>query len=317
MASRARPTPPEGNAPLHWDDIRFFLELAEGGTLSAAARSMKVAHVTVGRRLAAIERALGLQLFDRNPDGYQLRPEGQALLEQAQAMRRAAAAIALAGAARGAELQGTVRLTATRSLADEWLTHQLAPLHRRHPGITVELLTTDRNLSLARHEVDLALRLARPTEGDLVIRRMAAMANAFYATAVPGRADGLERQRQFIGFGRDSTVPEAVWLREHIDGAVAFRSNSLLGQKNAALAGIGIALLPCYIGDAAPGLRRLALGRPPPAREVWLVVNRTHAKVPHIAAVAHSLAEAFARSQPLFEGRQPAPTTPAGGRWAW
>ncbi|KAF1044490.1 MAG: hypothetical protein GAK38_03523 [Xylophilus sp.] len=175
----------------------------------------------------------------------------------------------------------------------------------RHPRITVELLTTDRNLSLARHEVDVALRLARPAEGDLVIRRVATMANAFYATTAQGTADRLERERQFVAFGRDSTVPEAVWMREHVEGPVAFRSNSLVGQKSAALAGLGIALLPCYLGDREPGLRRLALDRPPPAREIWLVVNRTHARVPHIRAVAQALAEAFERCQLLFAGGLP------------
>lgn len=310
MASRAHLTASADAGPINWDDIRFFLELAECGTLSAAARSMKVAHATVGRRLAGIEQNLGLQLFDRGPDGYRLRPEGHPLLEQAHAMRRAAATISLSRAAQDAGLQGTVRLTATRTLADEWVTRQLAPLRIRHPGITVELQSCDQNLSLARHEVDLALRLARPTGGDYVIRRMATMANAFYVTTNPAIAHRLEQQRQFITFARDSTVPESVWLQKHLEGQIAFRSSSLAGQRNAALAGLGIALLPCHVGDPDPHLQRVALGRTPPAREVWLLVNRTHAKVPHIRAVAQSLAEAFERHRPAFEGL--GPMVPAG-----
>ncbi|HEY0834875.1 MAG TPA: LysR family transcriptional regulator, partial [Azospirillum sp.] len=196
------------SADLDWEDLRVFVALARAGSLSAAARALKVGHATVGRRVAALEAALGRALFDRRADGYALTAEGAAVLELAAGMDERALAI-LRRAGQDAGLTGTVRLTATESLAERFLIPRLAAFRRRHPGIDLEVLSDPRSLSLAKREADVAVRLARPQAGELVTRRLAAIAYGVYA-APDGDAES------WVGYDDSHAhLPEAQWLARH------------------------------------------------------------------------------------------------------
>lgn len=281
--------------PLDWDDVRVFLELARAGSLSAAARTLRISHATVGRRIAALEATLGRALVERRPDGYALTPEGEAVRALAEGMDAHALAILRRG---GWEvgLTGTVRLTMTQALADRFLVPRLGPLRARHPGLDLEVAADNRALSLARREADLAIRLARPQRGELVARRLATMAYGLYA--VPGAADA------FIVYDETlAELPEAVWLAGHTKGRrIAFRSNSVQAQMAAAKAGFGTALLPCWLAAAEPDLHPVPAAEPPPPREAWLVLHRDLKDVPRVRAVADHLVALFDAERALFSG---------------
>lgn len=287
------------SAPLGWDDLRVFVALARAGSLSAAARELRVSHATVGRRLAALEEVLGRTLFERRADGYLLTAEGAGVLELAADMEERALGI-LRRAGQEAGLTGTVRLTAPEPLAERFLIPRLAALHRRHPGIALEVVSDPRSLSLARREADLAVRLARPREGELVTRRLASLAYGVYAapdgdtSAWVGLDDSLAH------------LPEAQWLARHAAGArIALRANTLTGQLAAVRAGFGKALLPRGFADEEHGLIALPSPAPPPVREAWLVVHPDLKDVPRVRAVIDAVVAAFEEEQERLDPGRP------------
>jgi DNA-binding transcriptional LysR family regulator len=279
-----------------WEDLRHFLALARHGSLSATARALKVNHATVSRRVAALEAALGKVLFDRRADGYGLTAEGRAILDEAQPMEDAALAV-LRRLDRGAELNGVVRLTTTRALADGFLVERLAAFHARHPQVAVEVLTGSRAFSLARREADLALRFGPPGDSELKARLLTRVAHRFYGTErwlAEVEAGGVP---PLVGFDDGSrAVPEAAWLARALPGArFSFRSDSWQAQALAAAGGMGVALLPAYLAERHPTLVPVPLSvpEPPPERELWMLLRPDLARVPRVRAVADYLAGLF------------------------
>lgn len=290
-------------AAFDWEDVRYFLALARAGSLSAAARALRVNHATVARRVGALEAGLGRVLFDRRADGYGLTSHGQAALETALAMERAAVALPESG--QGGGYQGTVRVTTVRSLADLFLVDRLGALRKEHPGIALEVVTDVRLMSLARREADIALRLGRPKDSGLVGRKLADVHYAFYAA--PDIASALKAGKKvpLIAYDRDSEgIVEATWMEKRYGShPVAFRSNSNEAQAAAAHAGFGVAMLPRYMGDADKRLRAVAIGPQHPARELWLLSPRELSRVPRVRAVLEAIARVVAHHKALLEGR--------------
>ncbi len=284
-----------------WEDIRVFIALARHGSLSATARALGVNHATVARRVAALERALGETLAERRPDGYALTPAGARVLQSIRAMETAAATLgreALTGAP-----GGLVRLSATPSMAQHFLAHRLAGLVRDHPGIDVELASDVRPVSLERSEADLALRLGRPEDGDVIAKCVASVGYGFYAAA-----PWLERVRagaplEFTGFDETNAhLHEALWLRRSFPRQrVRVRLTSHSAQAMAAAAGAGVALLPHFVGRGVQGLQACDLGKAPPARELWLIRRRDTDKLPVIRCVVDYLTALYAAEAALFE----------------
>ncbi|TWA83139.1 molybdate transport repressor ModE-like protein [Azospirillum brasilense] len=277
-------------ASLNWDDLRIFLELARTGSLSAAARALRISHATVGRRVAALEEGLGRRLVERRADGYGLTTDGEAVFALADGMDERALAILRQASSQGgheAGLTGTVRLTTTPALADRFLMPRLGPFRARHPEIDLEVMVDNRSLSLARREADIAIRLARPQHGDLIARRLATMGYGLFTAA--GAPDAV------IGYDEAlADLPEAVWLARHMVGRrVAFRSNSLQTQLAAAKAGFGVALLPFWLAAGEPDLMPVPGEAPPLEREVWLVLHPDLRDVPRVRAVIEHLVVLF------------------------
>jgi len=294
MADRIRTGP-------DWEDIRLFIALARHGSLSAAARALSVNHATVSRRIASLEDSLGERLVERRPDGYVLTPAGDRILAAANAMEIAAATMA-----RGADggPRGLVRISATPGLAQGFLVARLARLPARHPGLDVEVSTDIRAVSLERREADIALRIGRPQDGDVIASRLAGLGFGFYATAEWRRRLARGVAPAFVGFDEaNAHLPEAAWLTRHFPRArVAFHTDNQFAQAVAAAAGAGIALLPHFIGRADRRLGPCAPGPAPPPRELWLVKRRQDRTDPSIRIVTDFLAGIFAEESKLFEG---------------
>lgn len=288
-------------AALDWEDVRCFAALARAGSLSAAGRALRVNHATVARRVAALERALGRPLLERRPEGFRLTAAGAAALEQAREMERAAAA--LAAGREGAADAGVVRLTATRDVVDAFLLPRLGPIQARHRGCELELIGESRALSLARHEADLAIRKGAPRGEDLVGRRIATLAYGLYAAPAVADAVAAGARARWIGFDEASAhLPEAVWLAEtHPEDRPSFRANGFGSQQVAARAGVGLALLPCFMGDPDPALRRVP-GPVPPPRPVWLLRRASSRDDPRIGAVAALVTRLFTEARALLAG---------------
>ena len=286
---------------LDWEDVRYFIALAQHGSLAATARALRVNHATVARRVTNLETLLGHSLFDRRAAGYVLTAQGKAALDGAVAMDEGALAV-LQRRDSNPEINGLVRLTAARALADAFITDRLGGLKERYPALDLEMISRARVMSLARRETDIALRLGSPKDSELVGRKVGGIGFGFYAS--PRYRDELETGQlpSMIGFDDDSSfIFEASWLaRQFHNYRFGFRTNSQTAQVAAARAGYGVALLPRYLASQDRKLVEVSLGEPVPVREVWLLVRRDQAKAPRIRAVADYLVDIFQKERTLL-----------------
>jgi DNA-binding transcriptional LysR family regulator len=284
-------------AGLDWEDVRFFAALARHGTLAATARTLKVTHATVARRLANLETTLGQPLFARHRAGLRLNAAGAAALGEAAQMELAAGALdAVRVRQNGASsLAGQVRITVARVFADGFLAERLGGLTKQHPGLELEIVATSRNLSLARREAEIALRLARPAAGELVARRIATLGYGFYASPDYKQRIDCGEPPAFIAFDDGSDyVPEAAWAQKFLTGRqVALRANSQNAQAAAARGGAGVALLPSLLAQSPDGLERIEFDEAPPDRELWLLMRPDVARLARVRVVADHLVEIF------------------------
>lgn len=285
----------------NWDDIRLFLELAREGSLSAAARRLKVDHSTVARRIAKLEKDLGLRLFDRLARGYVLTDEGETLRLSAERME--AEAIALQRQASGRPLlQGTVRISTSPMLASLFLAPRLTDLRDRHPDIRVALAGDNRVVDLHRREADIALRLAKPKESGLIARRMGTVGFGFYATA-RYLAKTKPKDYGFIGYdGALNQISQNQWLETQLRGRpIVFLCADMTTMYHAACADMGVAVLPHFAGTTDSRLRRVTADTAAPDRDVWLMVHPDLRRAPRIRAVMDYLVALFARDRRLLE----------------
>src|SRR5215470_11105840 len=285
---------------MNWDDLRHLLAVARAGTLAAAARRLGVDQTTVARRLAALEKALGVQLFERN-DGL-LRPTqaGERALARAAAAEQEIQGLAQGVARADAVPAGLVRLTAVPILVNRLLIPALPALARRHPQIRLELIAEPRNLSLTRREADLALRLARPESGaGVVARRIGHLDYAVYGAVYgPRRKAGgrTARRLPWITYEEgQGHLPQARWIATAAkeEGLAPLAVSDAEALVHAIRAGLGKSLLPCFAGDASAGLRRL--GAPVLRRELWLLAHREQRHHGRITAVIDWIEETAAR----------------------
>ncbi|WP_425960417.1 LysR family transcriptional regulator [Rhizobium nepotum] len=269
-----------------WENLRHFLAVARCGTLSGAARALKVDHATVSRRLAVLEAELDVMLVERLPRSCRLTTIGQQVFDQAVMMEDAADGVARVARAAHTPLIGKVTLSAPPVLAAHLLAQHLAQFRTLYPDIRLSLAAQAQQVSLSRREADVALRLVRPKEAGNVARKLGTMAFGLYA-----RRDYAHRDRpdqwQFIAFDENfGDMPQQKWLLG-IAGArpVACELNDIGGHLIAVRTGAGVAGLPCFMGDADPDLVRIGEGLPSFSRDIWLLVHRDLRKTPSVRAV--------------------------------
>lgn len=281
--------------------MRVFLALGRHGSLSAAARALSVNHATISRRIQSLEDRLGDKLVDRRPDGYVLTPAGRLALSAASDMEAAALTLAREGDDDDA-VRGLVRVNAPPALSQGFLIDRLARLTAAHPALDIDVATDLRAVSLDRHKADLAVRLTRPSDGDVIATPLGTMGFGFYGTSAVCEAVERGEAPVFVGFDEENTdMPDAAWLARSFPKArVAFRTNNHLSQAIAAWTGAGLALLPHYIGRQVPGLRACALAPVREPREIWLLMRGQDRQDRPIRAVADHLRRVFEEDQALF-----------------
>ncbi len=293
---------------LDWNDLRYFLAVCRAGTLAGAARDLNVRHSTVGRRLEALERALAVSLFTRTPDGFVLTEAGAGILPLAEEAGRAAVAIERQVAGGDKRIEGTVRLTTSEGFSG-FLVRRLAALHERYPDLMVEVLSGNRFYDLARGEADLAVRMGVTTRGDLVSKRIGMAGWSVYAAAsylarrgTPASLDALAGH-DIVGFDQAMAgAPGARWLDGHAgDAEVVMRGNSIVAVLNAAIVGMGIAVLPCFLAEGEPGLKRLS-DKVIDSQEIWLVFHPDVAKIARVRTVIDFVAEFVGREAQTLGG---------------
>lgn len=294
---------------MNWDDLRYFQKVAETGGLSPAARFMKVNAATVGRHVEALEAQLGQKLFERTYQGYRTTEAGERLLRWAQRVQGEFAEIQAVFAGRTEAAAGSVSVATTEPLAVHFLIPSLVELAQRHPAIEIEVATDIAPVNLSRREADVALRLARPTQGNLLARRIGEVGYALYASPDYLDRHGTPAATGFAGhrviawpIGHDR-LAQANWMGEVAGTATAaLRTTSGISRMAAARAGLGIALLPCLMVGDADGLVRIAIDPPPPSLELWVAAHGDLAHLPRVRAVLDHLTAAAAGAAARLRG---------------
>ena len=274
-------------AVMEWNDIRVFLAIAREGTLGAAARKLGQTQPTMGRRLRALESAIGHVLFQRTADGFVLTDEGAAMLPHAERIEEETLAIERQLAGQQAHLEGPLRITSSDWFGVHVLTPVLAEFARLQPRVTVELLTESRFFSLSRREADLAFRIRPFGESDVVSRKLLHMPYAAYMRrggthpVGDGERDALiALEAAFAG------TPDDSWLQRMLPQArVAFRSNSRDVQARMCAQGVGIAVLPVVLGDRLPDVERIELREDPPGRDTWVGYHKDLRRLARLRAL--------------------------------
>jgi DNA-binding transcriptional LysR family regulator len=293
-----------------WNDFRYFLAVARAGTFAGAARELGVEHTTVARRLTALEAALGTRLFIRGPEGLTATAAGRDVLPLAEEIAARAQAIERRVHGEDSRVEGTVRVSVSEALSG-YLVKRSAALRDRHPGLRVEMQVGNHASDLLRGEADLAIRARPVTEPDLVARKLVCAGWSMYASLDYLARRGTPPAPESLG-GHDiiafddsmAQTPGGTWFAAHAKGCnVALRGNSVVAVLNAALCGMGVAVLPCFLaeGEGEPRLRRLTprvLG----ARDIHLVVHPDLARVARVRAAMDFIVELFERDAALWTG---------------
>jgi DNA-binding transcriptional LysR family regulator len=285
-------------------DLRTLLAIAREGSLAGAARRLRVNHSTVFRRLGAIEARLGTRLFERHGGSYATTAAGEDLLRTAERVEAEVEALERRLSGQDLRLTGSLRLTAPDDMAEVLVLPLLAKFRNAYPDITVELVIDNRMLNLTRREADIAVRpTLRPPE-TLAGRRVARLASAVYGAVGAAPSQAAEADQRWIAWEEGAGPPQmARWLADNADRhAIGYRSNSMLNQARAVRAGLGLAVLPCFLGDSDPRLRRVAAPLPELDTELWLLTHPDLQRTARIRALLDLLYDSLRRQQSLFEG---------------
>lgn len=284
-----------------WNRARAFLVTAEEGSLSAAARALKLAQPTLGRQVEALEAELGVALFERSGRGLRLTPAGHDLLEHARVMGEGARALSLAAWGQTEALEGDVAISASDAYASYLLPPILDRLHRQEPRIRIEVVVSNALSDLSRREADIAVRNVRPTEPDLIGRRVRDARARLYAA--PGYLDRLGRPGAAQGFSAAEFIEidasgslmgllntKGFSLDE---GNFPYRCRNFTVMWEMVRQGMGIGILDDRIGDADPLVERAVPGFAAIDFPVWIVAHRDIARSRRLRVVFDALVQGF------------------------
>lgn len=290
-----------------WNRARAFLVTAEEGSLSAAARALGMAQPTLGRQVAALEQELGVALFERVGRGFVLTPSGLELVEHVRAMGNAASRVSLTASGQSQSIEGTICITTTEVYAAFVLPPIVAKLRKSAPGITIEIVASNAISDLRRREADIAIRNGRPTDPDLIAKKVNVDTAHLYATAtylgqIGNPQSPIElSEADFIGFADNKPLLDGL-------NALGFKltgrnfpilTGSHLVHWELAKKGLGIGVMQTQVGDTEPLVRRALPTMDPIEIPVWLVAHRELNTSRRVRLVFDLLADELSATRPL------------------
>ena len=284
---------------INWDGLRYFLVAAEAGSLSAAAKLLTSNQPTVGRHINTLEDALDIKLFQRSVKGISLTAEGQAIFEQAQQIQNAIVKIQRVAQGDKESASGTVRLSLPEGLGQEILIPALDTFYQMYPDIKLIFNISATTANLTQGEADIAVRLFRPEEADLVIKYLGEMKMGIYAAkkyknnhGLPNRLKDLRKHRVITYGDQLSILPENQWLLNHSDESLRILcSDGTATRFKATVSGIGISLQPEILAQTDPELIRLFKAARLPTHKVWMVYHKDLRHMSRIRAVVDFISD--------------------------
>jgi DNA-binding transcriptional LysR family regulator len=301
---------------MQWDSLRFVLAAHSAGSLAGAARQLGVDAVTVARRIRALEKQLGVRLFDRTREGFVATPAGLEIVRQAERIEQEVGALERRIWQRDKDVEGVVRVTATDTTAALVIAPLLPQLAARHPGLQVELNADNRVLNLSKRDADIAVRPTSRPPDNLVGHRLVSIAYAPYAAerllrGGKGRAADLAGMPWIAldgSFRGGSYEFYQRWLQEQSGGNRVFlRLNSTLAMAYAIHAGVGLGVLSCVTAARLGGLVRIGPLIDELTTELWILSHPELREVARVAAVYAFLRDEIRKLRSVFQGEEGTP----------
>jgi DNA-binding transcriptional LysR family regulator len=293
-----------------WDDLRFFLAVAQTGSVTAASRRLRVNQSTVSRRINAFEQELRVRLFDRFSSGYQLTPEGEELFRRALHIEEETHAIERQVMGKNVELSGPIRVTTSLAIARYMLIPLLQRFHRMHPGIVVHLDLSNGLYNLTAREADVAIRVTRDAIPETLIGRE--LGKIEYG--VYGERKYIDRHARAKGkailhwIGEDNSQDRPAWLPGNVGPLqLVLRTNDVLATLDVLKQGMGVGRLPRFIGDSEKTLKQMPVTHEIAAVPVWLLTHADMRRVNRITAFTSFIANEL--RDPLI-GKRRGPAVP-------
>jgi DNA-binding transcriptional LysR family regulator len=288
-----------------WNRVRAFLVTAEEGSLSAAAQALGVSQPTLGRQVSALEAELGLALFERVGRGLELTPGGLELLEHARSMADAATQLSLVATGQSDSLEGDICISASEAMATFMLPPILHRLRLEQPRIHVTLLATNDPSDLRRREADIAVRSFRPTQPDLIARRVTEFKANLYATpeylALLGNPNSTAdfSGADFLGFNDNHELMKGLneWGFQLTPENFPVMTENHITQWELVKQGLGIGVMMQQVGDAEPRVQRILQNYEPMSGEIWLVAHRELRTSRRVRMVFDFLAQALSQAK--------------------
>ncbi len=303
---------------MDWDAVRVFLAVARAGSLRAGAEALGVTHATAGRAVDGLESALDARLFERSRTGVQLTQAGEDLLGSATRMEAEAIGIGRQVAGRDTRPSGPVRVSAPPSLTLTLLAEPLAEFARAFPEIELQVEMSNHFNDLARHEADVSIRVSYEVDADVLGRRAVQYRKAVYATPAyfaerPELTIGDGAEAAWLGFVPTRGTPKWVASSPFPKAPVAHVFSDSAFHIEAAARGMGMASLPCFMGDMDQRLVRAPGVEPVDDRSVWLLLHPDLRQVARVRVFVDFMAEAIKARRALLRGETPRAWQASGG----
>lgn len=296
---------------LEWSDLAVILAICRAGSLSGAARALGNNHSTVFRKLNAIEDRTGVRFFERLPEGYAMTDAGRTAMHYAERIEAEVHALGREVLGQDLRLQGRITVTAMEGLATQIAPGLVAEFCRQHPEVTIEVVGSVAALDLGRREADIAIRATRRPPDTSLGKKVGDFRFAVFAAPhyLQGRRDVplAEHDWSLISGSLDWLVP-LIWKKKaQGEARVVFSSSLAMAVINATAAGMGLTMMPCYLGDRDDRLVRVTDTIEPLTLELWLL---THPDLRHTARVKALMAHlytALKQDAELFAGKTAQP----------
>ena len=294
-----------------WDDLKMFLEVARHGSVHAAAKRLRLDHSTVCRRIGRLESLLSVKLFDRSRKGIAVRREALGLLKHIEQMDRHAGSLEDAFVRAKSSTTQVVRIATMEGIASGYLARRLPALEQFGPGVKIELVSIPQAVDLNRKEADVFLSFFNLDARGLKSALFGTFSLFLYCSKDYLRRHGTPQTREaldrhvFVGYIDELLAINAVrWLDEVVTApTMSFHSNSVFAQCNAAVSGLGIALLPTFVGEGVSGLQRILPDKVSVQRDVWVSVRTEQSHLSRIKAATQFLKHIFARDVDFLLGK--------------
>jgi DNA-binding transcriptional LysR family regulator len=293
---------------LSWDDFRYVKAIADTRSLAGAAELLGVNHSTVFRRLGQIEQELGSRLFERGRAGYGLTACGERMVELAERIGEDIVTFERTVTGQDLRPSGELRVTTSDVVLLHLLNDVLIGFHRAYPEIGLDIVISNQRLNLSRRDADVAVRATYHNPDPLAGSKIARIAWAVFGPAARA-AEPFDPavdagQHDWVAFADPVAIAKAMkWLKERVDDKrIVYKVNTMIGLAEAAAGGVGLVLLPCYVGAAARGLVQLTPPLPELEGELWLLSHPDLRNTARVRAFLDFCGDAIARRRDTIEG---------------